>query len=589
VIFSLTKDSKIKVEWKEKDALSISSFFATNLPLVQIDNNEAKISYADFRHNFKNFRALDKILHDKASFSEQLKDLLNSTPKYSDEIKKKLEISDVEIQEKIETKGFIRKLLPHQLKNVKLMISLSASANFSVPGAGKTTDALATYAFKRNTNQDKVLIICPKSAFTAWEEEILECFNNESYIYFTDIKSVKLGIDANANFRIINYEKYRTDLLIQKLINEEVLDPRKNYTVIVDESHKLSGESTNQAVSQLSIVKNKIILSGTPLPHSIEKNLVNQFNFLYPDEEANNLLEKFQPIFRRTSKNDLKLPKPNIEKIPLQMSGAQLELNRRMIKRINNFDLDFEHREKINEFKQIIMRYLQFCSNPHLQYEYIKELSPKLGEQIMNDGHGVKFDTVVQRAKEIALSGKKVIIWSTFPRNLETLKLKLAPFSPAVVHGRIPIGSSSKERGTRRYAIYQFKNNPECRIFLANPATAGEGISLHKICEHALYLDRSYNGAHFFQSKDRIHRIGISEEARIKIEIFLYENSIDKLIDENLDGKERRMLKFLEDSSIVKNDVSLDLNFEELDEKDENLHINDSEIENIKSSMQNLE
>ena len=170
-----------------------------------------------------------------------------------------------------------------------------------------------------------------------------------------------------------------------------------------------------------------------------------------------------------------------------------------------------------------------------------------------------------------------------------TLKLKLAPFSPAVVHGRIPIGSSSKEKGTRRYAIYQFKNNPECRIFLANPATAGEGISLHKICEHALYLDRSYNGAHFFQSKDRIHRIGISEDARIKIEIFLYENSIDKLIDENLDGKERRMLKFLEDSSIVKNDVSLDLNFEELDEKDENLHINDSEIENIKSSMQNLE
>ena len=129
MIFSLTKDSKIKVEWKEKDALSISSFFATNLPLVLIDNNEAKISYADFRHNFKNFRALDKILHDKASFSEQLKDLLNSTPKYSDEIKKKLEISDVEIQEKIETKGFIRKLLPHQLKNVKLMISLSASAN----------------------------------------------------------------------------------------------------------------------------------------------------------------------------------------------------------------------------------------------------------------------------------------------------------------------------------------------------------------------------------------------------------------------------------------------------------------------------
>jgi hypothetical protein len=31
---------------------------------------------------------------------------------------------------------------------------------------------------------------------------------------------------------------------------------------------------------------------------------------------------------------------------------------------------------------------------------------------------------------------------------------------------------------------------------------------LHKVCQNAIYVDRTFNAAHFLQSEDRIHRLG---------------------------------------------------------------------------------
>jgi len=48
-----------------------------------------------------------------------------------------------------------------------------------------------------------------------------------------------------------------------------------------------------------------------------------------------------------------------------------------------------------------------------------------------------------------------------------------------------------------------------CRVLVANPAACSEGISLHRVCHHAVYVDRTYNAAHYLQSVDRIHRLGL--------------------------------------------------------------------------------
>lgn len=75
------------------------------------------------------------------------------------------------IQEKLRMEGFIRKLTNNQMDNLKKISQLPGAATFSVPGAGKTTEALAYFFVNRN-QQDRLLVVAPKNAFGAWDEQL---------------------------------------------------------------------------------------------------------------------------------------------------------------------------------------------------------------------------------------------------------------------------------------------------------------------------------------------------------------------------------------------------------------------------------
>jgi DNA-directed RNA polymerase subunit F len=62
----------------------------------------------------------------------------------------------------------------------------------------------------------------------------------------------------------------------------------------------------------------------------------------------------------------------------------------------------------------------------------------------------------------------------------------------------------------RQQIITDFKSG-ELQVLLTNPHTLAESVSLHNICHDAIYFEYSYNLVHLLQSKDRIHRLGLSE------------------------------------------------------------------------------
>lgn len=88
-------------------------------------------------------------------------------------------------------------------------------------------------------------------------------------------------------------------------------------------------------------------------------------------------------------------------------------------------------------------------------------------------------------------------------------------------------------------------------VLLANPATLAESISLHKVCQNAIYVNRNFNAAQFIQSKDRIHRINMPAGTTAHYYFIMNENSVDEYIDEKLYTKERRMLAVLDADDIV--------------------------------------
>ena len=83
-----------------------------------------------------------------------------------------------------------------------------------------------------------------------------------------------------------------------------------------------------------------------------------------------------------------------------------------------------------------------------------------------------------------------------------------------------------------------------------------------KVCQYAIYVDRSFNAAHYLQSEDRIHRLGLREDQRPIVEILQCENSIDELVQLRLEFKVDAMSKALNDSSLDIGTVQYDVDYE---------------------------
>ena len=124
-------------------------------------------------------------------------------------------------------------------------------------------------------------------------------------------------------------------------------------------------------------------------------------------------------------------------------------------------------------------------------------------------------------------------------------------FSPVSIYGAIPSGTDTDE-DTREQRIRKFHEDPFCRLMIANPQAGGEGISLHRVCHYAIYLDRTFNAAHYLQSVDRIHRLGLPNSVNTFIEIIIAKNTIDEVVLKRLNIKTKSMSKVLDDPGLLK-------------------------------------
>jgi SNF2 family DNA or RNA helicase len=69
---------------------------------------------------------------------------------------------------------------------------------------------------------------------------------------------------------------------------------------------------------------------------------------------------------------------------------------------------------------------------------------------------------------------------------------------------------------------------------------------------HAIYLDRTFNAAHYIQSLDRIHRVGMNPSDKVHYYLLQSRDTIDEVIDQRLIEKEARMRRLLdEDISVM--------------------------------------
>lgn len=359
---------------------------------------------------------------------------------------------------------------------------------------------------------DRLLVVAPKNAFGAWEEQLAECVPSEKQSFVRlrgGEQSIELKLRDNPKYMLITYQQYpRVKNLIQKLLQNHPT------FMFLDESHRIKSGKIGvsaEAILEISYLpKRKLIMSGTPMPQS-QKDLIPQLNFLYPEKKVTeeDAIEALQPVYVRTTKGQLGIPEVEHRLITLPMDALQEQIYRTLkseVKRNLIPVISDASKYSLREIGKRTMKVMQFVSNPALLARDMEFAFDERMGKLLSQNNGPKIEYACGRARQLAAEGKKVIIWSTFVENVELIATRLADLGADYIHGGVDAGDE-EDNDTREWKIKEFHNNPNKWVLVANPAAASEGISLHKVCQNAIYIDRSFNAAQYLQSEDRIHRL----------------------------------------------------------------------------------
>ena len=477
-----------------------------------------------------------------------------------------------EIIERLNTLGFTKRSLKNfQVRDLQRLLGLPNGANFSVPGAGKTTVTLALHLLTRREGEH-LLVVGPKSSFSAWREVISECIGDEAPEWvkepFTILSggadAVRDALQSGHTRFVISYDQLIT---VPQIVTTYMLQHPVH--VILDELHRMKGGlAVKRGITLLSMATLPVrrdILTGTPMPQSAA-DLQSQLDFLWPGSGLGLQIAHGEAprdvignLYVRTTKADLGLPPVRRRFVQVGMGKGQTALYaiirnealRDMSSLRSGSGVD------IVKARRSVMRLLQLSANPVLALNSIMADAPRIEsgivQQVLDDGPSPKMVAVRDFARELAGNGRKTVIWSIFTDTIEQLERMLADLNPVTVYGAIPSGEAS-DIGTREGRIARFHSDPTCMTFIANPAAAGEGISLHHASHDAIYLDRSYNSTHYLQSIDRIHRLGLPPDVETNVHIFQTMapkglGCVDHSVSRRLATKLRALQQLLDDES----------------------------------------
>jgi len=499
--------------------------------------------------------------------------------------------------------SFKRKLKPFQIPAVAHMAGVTHAANFSVPGSGKTTITLASFAKLRRAGGLRVLVVVgPRSSFAPWQNEFQACLGvTGNIVRITGNKADRARAwraAENATLVLLNYHVAAND-------SERFKDFLKNTVamLVLDESHHIKSiTDTKWAAAVRSIAplaRKRVILSGTPAPNSMI-DLWSQFHFLYPTSTPLGPRDQFifkvensgpaaidevrksvWPLFWRIKKRDLALPRPHVTKIPVKMGEVQSAIYHALaFKVLKDFHNAPEEAARMKQWRRARMiRLLQAASNPALLTRYSEEfkLPPltasgltvsQLIEKYSDFELPSKITQTVNLIHGLIAQKRKVVVWTSFVHNIKMLLKLLKDAAPLPLYGGVALSEKEDSEVNRENIIEKFCFNSTSRILIANPAACAESISLHRACQDAIYIDRTFNCAHFLQSKDRIHRIGLKPNAEVNYYILIGTGTIDEVVDHRLDAKQKRMFELLEgDFSHASFDSGEDVVSEDADEE----------------------
>jgi SNF2 family DNA or RNA helicase len=435
---------------------------------------------------------------------------------------------------------------------------------FMEMGTGKSKVLIDTIAYLGNTMQiDFALIIAPKGVYRNWiNKEIPQHFPDDirhsvCYWQATDTKSYKEEVkkffastEPGLKIFVMNVEAF-SSAKGQKAGLWIANNFGANGMIAIDESTTIKNHKAKRSKTLIKIAadfKYRRLLTGSPVTKS-PMDLYSQFQFLdsrilgydsyyaYQGRYAimqkrsmgnhsfqqilgyrnlDELTNKIDPFTYRVLKKDcLDLPEKTytVRHVPLTMDQI------RIYKEIQKEAMTLLENGELVSAPQVITQMLR------LQQLLSGHLKTDDGDLV--EVASQRLDAMMSCIEEV--SGK-IIIWSRFRYDIVRIRAALVK-----EYGEKSVvsyyGDTSDEDRQRAIQLFQ---DGDARFFVANPATAGYGLTLTE-ANTVIYYANDFNLETRIQSEDRCHRIG--QKNPVTYIDLIAEGTIDEKIVKSLRDK----------------------------------------------------
>ena len=457
----------------------------------------------------------------------------------------------------------------HQTKAFMLSRERENFALFMEQGTGKTKVTIDTAAYLAQQGKiNALVVVAPKGVHEMWvlyelPKHMPDWLEYDAFAHPASYPAYK----RTECDRVLDSEKFKIIT-----INIEGLAPKKSKKgktppsvasqlfeyclenfrclLVIDESSRIrngSAKRTKYIIKESKSAPYKRILSGTPVTQGSE-HLYSQMLFLDPDitgydtytsfkqryclirtlnfgeiiygyQNQEELIEKIDGFSYRVLKDDcLDLPPKVYKSHPVHISRAQSKLYKELVK-----EFMVEHDGELMTAELAIVRLLR-CQQIISGWfkgddEKLRPIDPP------EDNPRAKALKTI-----LADVTGKVVIWARFVADLKLIKEILG--EEAVLYDG-DLGD-----------VERFQTDPECRYFIANPASGGIGITL-TAAETVVYYSNNFDLEHRLQSEDRTHRIGTT--GTVTYIDLIAEKTVDTKIVNALRNKKRVADAILQD------------------------------------------
>lgn len=438
--------------------------------------------------------------------------------------------------------------LPYQAEAVRATKDLEYAALFHEQGLGKTKIALdLVLHWLASGAVDSVLTVTKKALVENWERE------TQLHTY---LRPIILAQDRRANFYAFNrpgrFYLSHYEVMHSERGRLQLFAKARRLGVILDEAQRIKNPSSRPAIALHALAPNltrRVIMTGTPVANrpydlwsqvyfldlgaslgksfaTFKSELDLKKEFELEATATTDFEDRISGVYRKingfTVRKTKRSAEINLPEKTIRNTTAHLEPVQRSLYDEYRDDLAAEiSRDDVRTVDDAetvlkrLLRLVQTASNPRLIDNSYSATPGKLN--ILD---------IILGEKDNA--GPKTVVWTAFTGNVDMIARHYAALRPARVHGRRTISDRNKE-------LRRFVEDPACRLLVATPGAAKEGLTL-TIANHAIFFDRTFSLDDYLQAQDRIHRI--SQTSSCLVENIVASETVDDWIDELLSAKQ---------------------------------------------------